>query len=211
MARNGRNGTGGEAGESLPPDDEAGSEIEKVGWRLRAMRNRHGMTITRLAELSGVPASTISKIENGHLRPSLVNAINLAQALGENLGFLVGRYRDPQQAEVVVRAAKRPTIAYEDMGLVLQDLNGAFPAGMLEARVGILSPGATSGKRQMSHSGEELCYVVAGEVRYEVDGQEFVLSADDYIQFKSELPHSWKCTSAQDATVLWVFSDGLSF
>lgn len=210
MARKSMGGLEGGQGE-WPPDDEAGDEIEKVGRRLRAMRDRHGLTIARLAEMSGVPASTISKIENGHLRPSLVNAINLAQALGENLGFLVGRYRDPRRPEAVVRATQRPTIAYEEMGLVLQDLSGAFSAGMLEARVGILSPGATSGKRHMNHSGEELCYVVAGEVRYEVDGQEFLLAADDYIQFKSELPHSWKCVSADDATVLWVFSDGLSF
>lgn len=188
-----------------------GDRIGKVGLRVRAMRDRRGLTIGRLAELSGVPASTISKIENGRLRPSLVNAINLAQALGENLGFLVGANRDPQRSEVVVRAARRPTIAYQDMGLALQDLSGAFPAGMLEARVGILAPGATSGKRPMSHSGEEFCYVIAGDVRYEVDGQEFMLGIDDYIQFKAGLAHAWRCVSSEGATVLWVFSDGISF
>ena len=193
------------------PGSQPENEIENVGGRLRVMRSRHGLTVTRLAELSGVPASTISKIENGRLRPSLVNAINLAQALGENLGFLIGRYRAPERSEVVVRASKRQTISYEDLGIVLQDLSGAFPAGMLEARVGILSPGATSGKRQMNHSGDELCYVITGDVRYEVDGQEFLLTANDYIQLKSETPHSWKCVSEQDATVIWVFSDGLSF
>ena len=197
---------------ALPlPDSQPGNENENVGWRLRVMRSRHRLTVTRLAELSGVPASTISKIENGRLRPSLVNAINLAQALGENLGFLIGRYRAPERSEVVVRAAKRQTISYEDMGIILQDLSGAFPAGMLEARVGILSPDATSGKRHMNHAGEEFCYVVAGDLRYEVEGREFLLSANDYIQLKSETPHSWKCVSKQGATVIWVFSDGPSF
>ncbi|WP_181257315.1 helix-turn-helix domain-containing protein [Pseudaminobacter soli (ex Li et al. 2025)] len=192
-------------------DDEPQDEMAKVGRRLRAMRNRHGLTIARLAELSGVPASTISKIENGRLNPSLVHAINLAQSLNENLGFLIGRYRDPEQTEVVVRASNRQTIAYEEMRVVLQDLNGAFPAGVLEARVGILAPGAKSGKKPMRHPGEELCYVIAGRVRYNVNGREFLLSANDYIQLKSETPHSWKCVSEQDATVIWVFSDGLSF
>lgn len=192
-------------------DSEPESESEKVGWRLRRMRSLRGLTITRLAEMSGVPASTISKIENGHLRPSLVNAINLARSLDENLGFLIGRYRNPDNSEVVVRASQRETISYADMGFALQDLNGAFPAGMLEARVGILSPGATSGKRHMSHPGEELCYVIAGRIRYEVAGQEFLLAADEYIQLKSETPHSWQCVSEENTTVIWIFSDGLSF
>ncbi|MFS8050178.1 cupin domain-containing protein [Rhizobium sp. BR 314] len=207
-----KKGMAGKGPESAPfSDDVSDDEMMKVGRRLRTMRNRHGLTIAGLAELSGVPASTISKIENGRLNPSLVNAINLAQSLNENLGFLIGRYRDPEQVEVVVRASDRQTIAYGEMRVVLQDLNGAFPAGVLEARVGILEPGARSGSKPMRHVGEELCYVIAGRVRYNVNGREYLLSANDYIQLKSESPHSWKCVSEQGATVIWVFSDGLSF
>ena len=62
-------------------------ETERVGERLRELRLGRKYTISRLAGLSNVPASTISKIENGQLRPSLVHAINLASALQENLGF----------------------------------------------------------------------------------------------------------------------------
>ena len=58
-------------------------ETERISERLRALRLGRKLTISRLAELSKVPASTISKIENGQLRPSLVHAINLASALQE--------------------------------------------------------------------------------------------------------------------------------
>ena len=43
-------------------------ESERVGARLRELRLGRQLTISKLAELSGVPGSTISKIENG-LRP----------------------------------------------------------------------------------------------------------------------------------------------
>jgi transcriptional regulator with XRE-family HTH domain len=49
-------------------------EVAQLGIRLRAIRTARKLTLTQLAELSGVPASTISKIENGQLLPSLVNA-----------------------------------------------------------------------------------------------------------------------------------------
>ena len=48
-------------------------ETERVSERLRELRLGRKLTISRLAELSKVPASTISKIENGQLRPSLGN------------------------------------------------------------------------------------------------------------------------------------------
>lgn len=192
-------------------DAEPDEEAQKIGERLRNMRMSHGLTIGQLAKLSNVPASTISKIENGHLRPSLVNAINLAQALGENLGFLIGRYRDPPQSQIIVRSFARETIHYDDMGLVLQDISGHFVPGVLEARIGILSKGAGSGGHDMSHIGEELCYVIAGKISYRIDGQDILLSAGQFIQFKSNTPHSWRCAASGEATVLWVFSDGLSF
>ena len=184
---------------------------EGIGKRLRDLRVGRGFSISQLAQLSGVPGSTISKIENGQLRPSLVNAINLAHALDENLGFLVGRYRNPPAPLVTVRAASRATIGYDEMGLALQDLNGRFIPGLLEARIGILARNASSGKEPMTHPGEEFCYVISGEIRYRIADEEITLKAKQYIQFKSTIRHSWRNALGDETRVLWVFSDGLSF
>ncbi len=147
------------------------------------MRERHELTINRLAKLAGVSASTISKIENGLLRPSLVNAINLATALGENLGFLVDRYRAAPRRTSVVRAPERPTI----------------------------KPGAHSGREPMTHPGEEICSVVKGRIRFFVGEDRWELGAGDSIHFKSLRPHRWENAARGRTEVIWVFSDGLSF
>src|ERR1700745_3733504 len=137
-------------------------QTEQVGARLRELRLGRKLTISQLAKLSSVPASTISKIENGQLRPSLVHAINLASALQENLGFLVARFRERPQPRVVLRRAERDTIEYPEMALTLQDLSGHFLPGVLEARFGILGRGAHSGVGSMTHRGEEFCFVISG-------------------------------------------------
>jgi transcriptional regulator with XRE-family HTH domain len=184
---------------------------EDIGERLKALRLERGLTLTRLAESSGVPVSTISKIENRQLRPSLVNAINLAMALKENLGFLVDRYRSRPEPITVVRAGSRDTIEYDEMGLTLQDLSGNFVPGVLEARIGMLAKGAHSGVDPMTHKGEELCVVLAGAIRYRL-GEEIVdLSSGEFVHFKSEIKHSWENVHPRTTRVLWVFSDGLSF
>jgi transcriptional regulator with XRE-family HTH domain len=186
-------------------------EIRCVGERVRTLRLAKALTVSRLAELSHVPASTISKIEHGLLRPSLVHAINLAEALGENLGFLVDRYRDRPEPFVVVHGKDRNTIDYPQMELALQDLNGHFLPGLLESRIGILGLGAHSGIGPMTHQGEEFCTVLSGAIRYCIDDENYELAAGDYIQFKSDLRHSWENAHVGETRVLWVFSDGPSF
>ncbi|HVO15561.1 MAG TPA: helix-turn-helix transcriptional regulator, partial [Alphaproteobacteria bacterium] len=51
------------------PDTEY--DVQNVGQRLRELRKQKGLTINGLAKVARVPASTISKIENGLLKPSL--------------------------------------------------------------------------------------------------------------------------------------------
>jgi transcriptional regulator with XRE-family HTH domain len=182
-----------------------------VGVRLREIRLGRNFTINSLAKLARVPASTISKIENGLLKPSLVHAINLASALQENLGFLVDRYRAEPQRVSIVPADRRERLEYPDMGLTLQDLSGHFLPGVLEARYGILKPGAHSGREPMTHAGDEICCVVKGAIRFAVGEERWTLAAGDTIHFKSDMPHRWENAAKGKTEVIWVFSDGLSF
>ena len=195
------------------PKREGGGECvaKSIGERLRKIRLERNLTINSLAKVARVPASTISKIENGLLKPSLVHAINLASALNENLGFLVDRYRAEPQRTSVIYAGERDRLEYKEMGLTLHDLNGHFSAGLLEARYGILKPGATSGHEPMTHAGDEICCVVKGAIVFHVGDETWTLTAGDAIHFKSDRPHRWENAAKGNTEVVWVFSDGLSF
>lgn len=195
------------------PTREGGSEgvAKSIGERLRKIRLDRNLTINSLAKVARVPASTISKIENGLLKPSLVHAINLATALDENLGFLVDRYRAEPRRTSVVYASGRERLEYPEMGLTLHDLNGHFSAGLLEARYGILKAGAHSGRVPMTHPGDEICCVLKGAIAFYVGDEHWTLTAGDAIHFKSDRPHRWENKGRGRTEVVWVFSDGLSF
>jgi transcriptional regulator with XRE-family HTH domain len=186
-------------------------DVRYLGERLRELRLAKGLTVKKLAELSKVPSSTISKMENGRLKPSLVHAINLATALGENLGFLVDRFRRNPTDFVVLRATDRSRIEFPEMNLILEDLNRNFHAGVLEARLGTLQNGATSGDQAMDHDGEEFCHVLDGAIRFIFEDEEFDLYPGDSIHFKSTLDHRWENIHNGLTRFLMVFSDGLSF
>ena len=194
-----------------PAESAARYDVRHLGLRLRELRRDHGSTIRDLALRSGVPASTISKLETGRLKPRLVHAINLAAALDTNLGFLVDRFRSRPSSRSIVTREGRSEIRYPEMGLSLQDLSTNFIPGLLEARLGHLQPGAHSGSEPMRHPGEEFCLVLERRIRYEIDDAVHELGPGDSIHFKSDLPHRWENAARRATVVLWVFSDGLSF
>ena len=194
-----------------PTDDSLAEAGETLGQRLRLLRNNLGLSIAALSRLSNVPGSTISKIENGLLNPSLVHAINLASALDANLGFLAEASRVRHSRYAVVRKGQRGRREYGEMSMVLEDLNSGFVPGLLESRIGTISPGGHSGAERMTHAGEELAHVLSGEITYNLDGDEYRLGKGDTLHFKSETPHRWVNQGCRDAVLLWVFSDGLSF
>jgi transcriptional regulator with XRE-family HTH domain len=61
--------------------------------RLREWRDRRGKSLYTLAEMSGVHFVTISRIEQGHLSPTVATLEKLAKALGITVRdfFLVER------------------------------------------------------------------------------------------------------------------------
>lgn len=58
--------------------------------RLRETREARGLSQTKLSELSGVRAATISEIESGKVVPNLKTAFKLADALGTTVDKLRG-------------------------------------------------------------------------------------------------------------------------
>jgi transcriptional regulator with XRE-family HTH domain len=53
-----------------------------VGGRIRAIRERRGMDVRTLSELSDIPEFMIGAIERGRMRVTFENMLCLARALG---------------------------------------------------------------------------------------------------------------------------------
>ena len=56
-----------------------------IGARLKELRKTKGLSITELAEKSGIRQSNISRIENGNAVPRLDTLCALAAAMGKKL------------------------------------------------------------------------------------------------------------------------------
>ena len=64
--------------------------LDQVGPRLKRLRTQRGMTLTAVAEATGISKSTLSRLETGQRRPTLDLLLALSQTYRVPLDDLVG-------------------------------------------------------------------------------------------------------------------------
>jgi len=75
--------------EPLPPRD-AGALSRQVGEKIRAARERRGMTQRELSELTGIKRPNIARLERGSGLPNLATLLRVANGLGVTLASFLG-------------------------------------------------------------------------------------------------------------------------
>jgi len=70
-------------------DDQLNRTVDAVGSRLKRLRTNREITLTDLAEETGISTSTLSRLEAGLRRPTLEQLLPLAKTYGVTLDELV--------------------------------------------------------------------------------------------------------------------------
>ena len=73
-------------------------ELVILGRVLADARERHGYKQAELAEKLGLPASYLSKIENGTRRLDVIELIRIAEAMGADAAELIADVQDAMRA-----------------------------------------------------------------------------------------------------------------
>lgn len=68
-----------------------------MNTQLKEWRERRGLSLRKLGELSGVHFVSLAKLEAGQLDPQLSTLLKLCKALGVTLNQLVGVAKRPQK------------------------------------------------------------------------------------------------------------------
>lgn len=186
--------------------EEAESDL-LLGSHIRQVRQIKGLLIRELAEKSGYSESMLSRIENDKATPSLHTLHNIARSLDLTVGELLSNR--PAEAEVVMRRGQRKTIGRasldpnEPNGIEAEILTPLGRNSSLQSFLVRLKPGASrSGTRQ--HEGEEVGYVICGELLLAVAGTTYHLFEGDSFFFSSRLAHDYSNPGKAVAEVIWV-------
>ncbi|MGW6026771.1 helix-turn-helix domain-containing protein [Streptomyces sp. NPDC055099] len=167
-----------------------------VGPRLRALRQARAATLAALADETGLTASTLSRLENGKLRPTLEQLLPLARAHGVPLDDLVAA---PPTGDP--RVHLRPV---RHSGLVMVPLTRR--AGGIQAYKVIYPPAGRSPTLSLqTHEGYEWFYVLNGHIRFVLGEQEFQLGEGEAAEFDTRVPHWIGSADNRPAELLALF------
>jgi len=183
-----------------------GSEDElRIGTRLRHARLTLGIRLRDVAEKAGCSESLVSKIENDRVVPSLKVLHRLCEVLNLTLGELMSR---PEPAgKKVWRKNERPVISLEPAtagrGIQLEQLIPSARGHLLQGSIHVIAPGGCT-RGRIDHEGEEVGYVLSGELELTLGDEVYQLSAGDSFIYRSELPHGYCNRGDTEARVLWI-------
>jgi quercetin dioxygenase-like cupin family protein len=162
-----------------------------VGHQLRQRRLDLGLTLKDVAEGAGLSVGFISQLERGITAPSL-SSLQQPRA-GQSLSRH-GQRQLYSLADLSEQAPANP-IRYERVST-------NFPGRKMHSVIMNVPPGYRS--ETIAHDGEEMIYVLSGELTSFVDGHHTILQPGDAEHFPSTLPHSvWNHTGSA-AQLLWV-------
>ena len=174
----------------------------QVGAKLRHQRHALKLTLEDVAARANCSESMISKIETGHVNPSLNLLHRIADSLEINMATL---FSSDLGNGVVSRSGARPQIRTggreNGKGIVIEQLVPHEPGALLQANMHFLEPGGSVGDA-ISHTGHEMGYILSGEVELMIEGETWILRENDSFHFDSDRKHAYRNVGSTPAQMI---------
>ncbi|WP_238421919.1 helix-turn-helix transcriptional regulator [Gordonia sp. 'Campus'] len=167
--------------------------ISAIGPRLRMLRLARALTLTAVAEESGLSISTLSRVETGNRQPTLDVLLPLAKVYRVSLDQLVDA---PPTGDPRVHLEPRSVAS----GGVIVPLTG-YP-GRVRAFKHVLGPREP---HLVTHEGHAWLYVLAGRLRLLLADAEHVLEPGETAQFDPITPHWFGPADDSPVEILHLF------
>jgi transcriptional regulator with XRE-family HTH domain len=183
-----------------------------LGKLLRAMRSHNGWTLREMSDRSGIPVSTLSKVEHDRLTLTYDKLQQLSQRLGIRMSELFAE--TSEETEVAVTA--RRSIGRLDRAIQVTTPNYDYHFLCPELRRKRMIPLITNIRAKtveqfgelVRHSGEEYIYVLDGRIEIHTEFYDpVVLEKDESIYIDSQMGHAYVVADGcEQATVLGICS-----
>ena len=174
-----------------------------VGVRLKELREARNISMRTLATKSGLSANALSMIERGKTSPSVSTLYKLADAMGISITAFFGAESEKKQV-VFLKSEGRTRMSFTRG--VFEALGGEQFSGRVEPFMLTLESGAASGPHFMTHTGHEFVFCLRGLLEYQVERENFKLSAGDSLLFAAQLKHKWKNSGKTVTNALIIIS-----
>ncbi len=187
----------------LKPASDLWEGADRMGERIRRVRLERGLTLRQLAKAAVVSPSTIHKLENGQLVPSVEVFVKVARALRRRASYFLGDEDGALELRLSRLGERR--IVPTGSRLHIETVAEALRDPRMEAYMVTVPSKARSGS-PLGYKGELLFFCCKGAIDFTVEGRTERLEPGDAFHLKSFITHQWTNPLAKPAEVLIVWA-----
>ncbi len=184
----------------------SGKFTAQPGSILKAIRRQRGLTLSQVHSLTGLPISTLSKVENDKLALSYDKLTRLSEGLKVDISHFFGSVDDVQPLDEpktrVMHGRRSITRRGEGSAIETDDYGYLYPATDLLNKqiipivIDVKADSLDEFGEFTRHEGEEYAYVLAGAVDFHTETYAPVrLEEGDSIYFDSAMGHAYVAAS----------------
>jgi transcriptional regulator with XRE-family HTH domain len=177
-----------------------------LGEQLRQRRKTLDKPLRHVAQAAGISVSLLSQIERGLRSISLRTLSELARELDIPLETLIrnSQPQDNETAGAVVRAGCHTGIDLADKGIQKVNLTPPAARGNVQMYRAVIAPGGSTGNELFfTHTGEQVGYVVRGQLELCIQDQLLRLNTGDSFCYDGSTPRRWCNPGTTETIVMW--------
>ncbi len=175
-----------------------------VGGNLRRLRTRRGLSLERLAQISGVSRAMLGQIELGQSAPTINVLWKIARALEVTFSALISART--QSGALVLRSAESKLLTSKDRSFSSRALFPFDEPRRVEFYELRLSAGSTEDADAHPPGTSENLVVTAGTIEIDVAGDTHKLETGDSILFEADTPHAYRNVGRSEAVMYLVMT-----
>jgi transcriptional regulator with XRE-family HTH domain len=175
----------------------------QLGKTIQRLRKAYNLSLSELAEQSGVAKSIISQIERNETNPTLATIWRLSQALDVSIErFLVSSDEEP----FIEKSSKgdTPMLVSDDGKMRLAIIGWLKTVEWLQWYDVVAEPGAVLDSDPHQRGSVENLSVISGVFEVEVGGVKDVARAGESLRYRCDRPHAIRCVSEEPGHAIMV-------
>jgi transcriptional regulator with XRE-family HTH domain len=173
-----------------------------IGLKLRSLRTRKRLTLSRLAAETGLSTALLSKLETDRMIPTLPTLATIARVYGVSMSYF---FSEPARHTLsITRKAHLQGNGRDIDSMKVTPLNAEGKEFRLIAQLVEFPPGGANAAINAFQETGAVVYVLEGRLRLDAGGMHDVLEPGDCACMESEMPMAWSAADKHRCRVLAV-------
>jgi transcriptional regulator with XRE-family HTH domain len=178
--------------------------LTHIAQRTKQWREAAGMTLKELGNRAGVSASTIHKVENRQVSPTIAVLLKISHGLGRHPAEMLAVRSSPVRYRV--QSCGEGTLIGDAQHTHLMRIGTDLHDARLEMWRAVIQPGDLCWDGMVEEEGEIITFCEQGEIHVQIDGEPHRLGPGDSVHCKTSIPRRWTNRGSEPAAITLAFT-----